>query len=161
MSTFCLGSAGTLRNTQATLVWRTRELHATWTACYRRSSSPTSYGGYVCIGGDFNRKCTCPRVEGCFTGNDQALVLIILSLPRRSTWCLQREMTPARAFPWRCRGFSTNCSTATNLLVPRSSPSPSGRFSCCCWLFGCPLCKCVPRWRKSVGLKPLFKVFNG
>lgn len=52
-------------------------------------------------------------------------------LSRRCTWCLRREMTPARVFPWRCRGFSMNCNTAINLSAPRSSQSPLGKRLCC------------------------------
>lgn len=44
---FCASTAGTQRNTQATSDWRTRGLHATWIACCRLSSSPTSCDGYV------------------------------------------------------------------------------------------------------------------
>ena len=82
-------------------------------------------------------------------------ILLLLLFFRQCTWCQQREMMAQRACPWRCSVFSTSCSTATNLWVPRSSHALLGKHASytvlwkayawvlvweCLWLEACLSC---------------------
>lgn len=162
-SAFCLQSAGILRNTQATLVWRTRELHATWTACYRRCSLLTSYDGWVFVQVDFYRPCMCPAVERCFRPEGLTLITYSLSLflgglhdAYRGRW-LQQECSPGTAEGFlRTATQRQTCwyQEAHQVLRVRHLPA-------LCWLLSCPPCQCVSPRKQNLGVKLLFSLFNG
>lgn len=102
-------AGGTQRSTPAMWDSRTKEPHVTWTACYRRFSSPTSCGGWgyrlqtlsnaTWVSGAADLLIRLPRRGNRIpTGRSTLLWLPACSLSRGYTKC---SMKTCMLFTWR------------------------------------------------------------